>query len=105
MAKNETWELSLQSVAVVRPRSVLVQRCQSAKTRCLAHQVYSVEMWPWRMDFSRADCALIVSSGMDCSIRRLSLLKNRTPPLGYAAAQAPSASQRPSLGVFAFRGG
>lgn len=28
----------------------------------------SVEGWPWRMDFSRADAALMASSGSDVSI-------------------------------------
>lgn len=36
-----------------------------------AHQMWSVEMWPWRIDFSRADSALTSRSGNATSMRRL----------------------------------
>ena len=37
----------------------------------LAHQMCRVEMWPWRMDFSRALWREMASSGSESSMRRL----------------------------------
>lgn len=38
-----------------------------------AHQMCSVEMCPWRIDFSRVDWAAIASKGRETSMRRLRL--------------------------------
>jgi hypothetical protein len=35
-----------------------------------AHQMWSVEIWPWRMDFSRADWAEMGLRGREISMRR-----------------------------------
>jgi hypothetical protein len=35
-----------------------------------AHQMCRVEMWPCRIDFSRADCLLMAANGNDISMRR-----------------------------------
>jgi hypothetical protein len=36
-----------------------------------AHQMWRVEMWPWRMAFSRADWVEMALRGRESSIRRL----------------------------------
>jgi hypothetical protein len=38
-----------------------------------AHQMCRVEMWPWRIDFSRADWAEMALRGRETSIRRFTL--------------------------------
>ncbi len=48
-----------------------VGRCPRRSQGRLAYQIWSVEIWPWRMFFSRADSTLTSFTGKVSSINRL----------------------------------